>query len=314
MNEAISFESLIFPLTVADIISSYNAGTPLYQEGSAERFRSLCEAIKSQDDCLKDTDLNVTYASPGRESMSPLTPIEAGDIETHYDAGGTICITRMNIAFPVLNQLAKTCKASLGWSGTVDCRSYISNNGAGYTPHFDDKSVITLQLEGCKQWMVSNTPAIRNPLENAGRFPDGVYRYFRDKPFMEIWEKFEQPQFSQASSYNLKPGDILIVPSGVWHSACAKEHSLSLAITLNHVGSGSAHDLIFLTLLQQALSDPDWRGAVPMTPLHSRIESLDTIDNFFIDRLNALRDLVDKNLKDRTEIIRTWLRLISDLN
>ncbi|QEX24812.1 hypothetical protein FRZ61_47540 [Hypericibacter adhaerens] len=288
----------------------------MYQAGSRVKFRGLFSRKRLDEACRRAVELHVTYASEGRESMTPLSSINADEVNAHYQAGGTVCITGVNRASSELGGLARACKTSLGWSGLVDCRAYLSKAGAGYTPHFDDKTVITLQIEGSKQWFVDVAPAVRHPIANAGRFPDGVYRYFRSAPELEPWEQFDQPRFpSEASTYTLSAGDILIVPAGVWHTACAQGHSLSVALTLNHVGAGSTHEIIFSTLLKQALSDPNWRGAAPMAPRSSGIkeayETLSEVDAFFVERLHALRQWVDKSLDDRTDIIRTWSQRMS---
>ncbi|MBK3824166.1 JmjC domain-containing protein [Paraburkholderia aspalathi] len=247
--------------------------------------------------------------------MTPLKHIDASDVNAHYQAGGTICITGINQTCADLRLLSATCKMSLGWSGVVDCRAYLSCDGGGYTPHFDDKCVITFQIEGCKRWEVCDAPAVRNPVSNAGRFSDGVFRYFKAAPETESWEQFEQPLFCEtANTYTLNPGDILVVPAGVWHSACAIGNSLSIALTLNHVGCGSVREIIFSALERQLMSDPVWRGATPMAPHADNaepFESMCEIDAFFIERLHELRQWVDKNLADRTEIVRIWAERMS---
>ncbi|MCR5891118.1 hypothetical protein DPV74_00580 [Burkholderia sp. HAN2018] len=285
--------------------------------GAAVELCQVFDRKRFDDACHLTNDLHVTYPSEGRESMSPLKRIDASEVDAHYQAGGTICLTGINNLCNELRLLSATCKASLGWSGIVDCRAYLSRDGSGYTPHFDDKCVITFQIEGQKIWEVSDKPAVHNPVSNAGCFPDGIFRYFRDYPEIEEWERFEQPIFSKFSKkYNLDPGDVLIVPAGVWHSARAIGHSLSLAVTLNHVGRGSAKEIIFGALEKQLMSDPLWRGSVPMVP-HAdnsgQFLSMDEVDEFFIERLTELRQLIDNNLADRTEIVRIWVDRMSTL-
>lgn len=310
MRTSIDFERLISPLTISEIVACCRSGKPIFKNGDPGIFRGLFDSKRFVEAARRSDEVHVTYPDRRRRSMSRASRIDAGDIDTHYAAGGTVCITGVNLASSRLHRLAQACKTSLGWSGLVDCRAYLSNDGSGYTPHFDDKTVITLQIEGCKEWQVADAPAVRNPITNAGRFPDGVYRYFRDASELESWEHFEQPEFPEkAVTHTLNPGDILVVPAGVWHGVRAKGYSLSIAIALNHVGPGSARDIVFSTLMEQVMADPDWRGAAPMTPLHKGdgpYQSLGEIDEFFIARLHSLRRWIDRNLEDRTDLIGTW--------
>lgn len=304
------FERLIAPLNPRDIAACCASGKPLFQSGGARRFSGVFSRKRFDAAARRTDDLRVTYPGKRRLSMSPARKIAPETLQAHYEAGGTVCITGAHLASRGLDRIAQACKTSLGWSGLVDCRAYLSNDGSGYTPHFDDKTVITLQIEGSKHWQVGDAPAVRNPIHNAGRFPDGVYRYFHDASELEPWEHFEQPEFpDRAIAYTLTPGDLLVVPAGVWHNVRAQGHSLSIAITLNHVGTGSARDIVFSTLMRQVLTDPDWRGTTPMAPLHTEdgtFAPLGEIDDFFVARLLALRQWVDRNLEDRTELIGTW--------
>jgi ribosomal protein L16 Arg81 hydroxylase len=212
--------------------------------------------------------------------------------------------------------MVANCRSALGFAGRIDCRAYLSADKAGYTPHFDDKAVLTLQIEGTKKWLVAPHPAVQYPLDNAGRQPDGVYRYFRENPNVDAWERFDQPQFEKtATAYTLRPGDLLMVPAGVWHAACAEGHSLSVAVTFNHVGTGSAHEIILSAIRNVLIQDSRWRQPPPMVPITSddqNASSLDNLDRFFAARLDDLRTEIERMQRNRAEIVKIWSSRISN--
>lgn len=203
---ATDFESLMAPLCANDIAKSVRQGRPIFQSGHSAKFRGLFSRRQFDQVAKNCADLHVVYPCKNRVTMSPARPISAEEVQGHYDAGGTVCITGANRNSSRLGRLAAAFKSSLGWAGVVDCRAYLSNDGSGYTPHFDDKLVITLQIEGRKQWQVAAKASVRNPLTNAGRFPDGVYRHFKEAHTLQPWERLEQPTFPHhANTYTLSP-------------------------------------------------------------------------------------------------------------
>ncbi|OBG69759.1 JmjC domain-containing protein [Mycobacterium sp. E3339] len=306
------FEHLIAPLTSHDIAASVAAGVPLFRPGDASSFQTVFSRDLFDSIARRMDDVRATYPSADRRSMTPGQRIDPCDISAHYEAGATICLTAVNRACPRLQRLADSCKHSLGWSGIVDCRAYLSGDGSGYTPHFDTKDVITLQIEGSKQWQVANAPAVRNPISNAGQFPDGIYRYFRDDAELRPWEQFDQPDFPNGSTtYTLDTGDALVVPAGVWHNVRADGPSLSIAIALNHLAPGNTLAIILSTLARELMADSEWRGTPPMAPTTGSDESFGAlygIDEFFVERLRSLRACIDRTLEDRGALIAAWAR------
>ena len=209
--------------------------------------------------------IRVTYPSEGRRGMDRSFEDDPRSVRFHYENGGTICLTGLEKRDRTLGILAIELRRRIGWTGVVDCRSYLSNHGSGYTPHFDMRSVLTIQVEGEKQWLVDKLPAVKYPMCNAGQFPDGHFGYFRDDPKMESWEEFADPSFpAEARSIRLSPGDVLFVPAGVWHSAEALGHSLSVTLTLNYDNYGSLKDLLLRAIDGRLSAQAAFRGPPPV--------------------------------------------------
>jgi len=314
----ITFASLISPLSANDFAHRCELGKPYYLKGTRKKFNGLFDLEAFKLACTSTATISASYSSPKRESMTPSKEINPSEVDQHYSRGATICITGINKVNLRLGRLAQDCKAALRYTGIVDCRAYLSPDNAGYTPHFDDKTVLTLQVEGSKKWRVGKTPAVKYPLNNAGRDPRGKYRYFRNEQNVASWERFSKPHFSKNSTtYKLHPGDILLVPAGVWHSAKADGHSLSIALTLNHVGMGSTREIIFTAIGRYLIADSDWRRTPPMVPVSEQlgdIEKLASLDKFFVSRLESLRNEIDTLLSDRTKIMNVWAERIAVTN
>lgn len=290
-----------------------DAPAPSHIRPPSNRFTGLMSAATFREAAASAPSLRVSFSDASRKSMSPATEVPASEIDRYYESGGTLCITGVEKTTPRLYELSVELKRALGYAGFVDCRAYLSGDGAGYTPHFDDKTVITFQIEGNKVWRVSPMAAVPYPIRNAGQFPDGQFRYFSDRPTMP-WEHFAQPDFNAVSiTYELVAGDILIVPAGVWHEARAGGHSLSLAIALSHVVYGSAIDIVIAAIKDHLISDPNWRRTPPLITSNSaRGEtSLQAVDEFFLKRMNSLSDVVQRMTEDRTSIVETWVDRLS---
>lgn len=309
------FDELIQPMSLRDFADLSESGKPFCIKGEEAKFTGLFDLTRFKTASRKATSVTVSYSTAGRGSMTPSRSILHSEIDAHYLKGGTICVRGLDQVVPRLHALVDNCRHALGFAGLIDCRSYLSGNGAGYTPHFDDKAVLTFQIEGTKKWLASPGPAIDYPLENAGRHPDGIYRYFRQNPDILPWERFDQPQFEEtATAYTLRPGDLLMVPSGVWHTACADGHSLSMAITFNHAGLGSAQEIVLSALRNLLITEGRWRRPPPMVLSRNSgqdASSLDELDRFFAARLDDLKKEIDRLQRDRTEIVRVWSSRIS---
>jgi hypothetical protein len=301
-----SFSDLLAPLSVRAFAQDCQLGRVRHVSGVVNKCSHLFSLTKFKQACAHAPYVGATYTSADRQSMEPSVQISPAEVDAHYAKGATVCVTGIERLIGELGLLVESCRRELAFTGHIDCRAYLSGDCAGYTPHFDDKTVVTFQVEGQKTWLVSETPAVPYPLCNAGRFADGVYRYFRMQSSEEPWERFEQPRFpAEAAQYVLRPGDFLIVPAGVWHEAKAERHSLALALTLGYVGGGSVHDVVLSILRRRLIAQSSWRGPFPMTPFleSDNVARGDDIGSFTLQHLHSLRSIVDELIVDRSPIV-----------
>jgi ribosomal protein L16 Arg81 hydroxylase len=145
---------------------------------------------------------------------------------------------------PALCAFLAAIKRQLGFSGNVSFNAYLSPPGSGFNWHFDSRIARTLQIEGTKRWRFSRTPAIAWPRANGSIRGNGVPQYA--DPGVSVDEAV------------LEPGDVLILPAGTWHEACAGDGpSLALNLTFSPI----SYTALVRGLLDRVLTpEADWRG------------------------------------------------------
>ncbi len=191
-----------------------------------------------------------------------ITPQQAGVL---YDAGATICITEVETRVPRLASFVAAIKRQLGYPGKVAFNAYASPPGSGFNWHFDGRIASTLQIEGTKRWRFSRRPALDWPRGNGVRQTDGSARYGDLAVARTDWERLEPLDESDITTVLLEPGDLLILPAGVWHDACGGPTG---SVALNLAFLPLSHTKLVEDVLDGILDrDPAWRSAAPLLPL-----------------------------------------------
>jgi ribosomal protein L16 Arg81 hydroxylase len=175
-------------------------------------------------------------------SQSRQAHIASEDAEDMFQAGATICLTRVEGASEAFASLIESTRAELHFSGDVSIRAYWSPPRGGFGPHFDARVVTTLQVHGRKRWWFSETPVEVLPIGN---------RWLSDDPRAAL-------EGQPVRSVTLDPGDVLCLPPGIVHWANAETESLSYNIGLDYVDATVA-DLLTGALCEELLADPEFR-------------------------------------------------------
>ena len=128
---------------------------------------------------------------------------------------------------------------------------YYSPDQKGYSVHFDAHPVWFLQIDGSKHWYIGCEPVVKDPPLTCGFPPD---REVLKLPWITVKKpRLEDP--AQFMSVTLDPGDVVYMPPGTWHRACAQGHSLALTLAASRA---SAIDMLFMAL-QRSLAAPEFR-------------------------------------------------------
>jgi hypothetical protein len=149
--------------------------------------------------------------------------------------------------------VAAALKDELNVAGPVSAYGSLSAAGEGALPHYDSSHVFVLQLEGRKQWRLSQGPVVINPSRGRRISPDGEV----DATNRSEDEALEQVALDQLDTVVLERGDILYVPIGMLHATEALERSLSVMFNF----APPRFDALVELLVRRTLGgEAKWRG------------------------------------------------------
>jgi 50S ribosomal protein L16 3-hydroxylase len=132
------------------------------------------------------------------------------------------------------------------------CIVYATPDGKGTAAHFDQNINFVLQLHGTKTWWLAPNGSVNNPTQ---RFtigqpldPELASYAYEEMPL-------EMPREGRREII-LKPGSMLFVPRGFWHSTSATGEALALNFTFSQP---TWIDLFTLALRSRLSLSPEWR-------------------------------------------------------
>lgn len=215
--------------------------------------------------------------------------------EKLYDAGTTICATRVNYGNPGLQRYLDVLQENMLGS-EFHMNSYLSPGGKGFGVHYDYHSVWVLQIEGSKRWFYAEEPAIKYPVMNC------VFPLAREE-FKFPWYSVARPNDADLREVVLEPGDLLYLPTGAWHKTEASGYSLS--ITMGHEPV-QASKFITDIVTSGIWNDEASRRHVPFVPraedCKERAEN--ELRATFDDALATLRERIDSLTAD--QLMEVW--------
>ena len=214
---------------------------------------------------------------------------EASSIDTTPTDAKKLFSNQMGLLFnqvqrisPVLQQWLNAIHSDLGLPSMTyrRCMVYATPDGKGTAPHFDQNINFVLQLTGTKKWHLAPNTTVTHPSQRhtMGLEMDPELAGYVDQPMPK-----KMPATKKA--YLLKPGSLLFVPQGYWHSTEATGEALSLNFTFSQP---SWIDLFTAALRSRLLLSPEWRE------LADGVNSLDSDHRQFAEeKFNLLlQDLV----------------------
>ncbi len=331
--------ALLAPFTPETFVRDYWAKKPLFVKGFPDKYRGLFsrEAFlralsapgPAPDDFLqacfdKAAGGRALAASKGKDEWASVAfKASAEEAPGLLAAGATLCASQIETRVPRLVPLLGAIKRQLGYPGKAYFNAYLSPPGAGFNWHFDARIASTLQIEGTKRWRFSNRPAASWPRSNGALRADGMGEYtdplVQQLEAMGFWQTgkayggipFDEKDTTEVV---LEPGDLLILPAGVWHDACGGTTG-SLALNLSF--AALSYTLLARTLLDAMLTpDPRWRAASPILPLSGGAPG-EADSNGIAEIATQLRSAADalRSLAgDSAAVIRLWGAFVQNPN
>lgn len=167
-----------------------------------------------------------------------------------YESGVTLYLHRMCI--PAVSEWQQRLARELGHSpAMVTCSIFAAKRGAGTRCHFDNLENFTVQLQGRKTWQLAPNSHVTFPLQNwitGTEVPEELALYAAARLPRDM------PQ--SAAVVTLRPGDVLYVPRGHWHSADATQDSLSLFLGF---AANPVVDVVLAAIRARLLQEAPWR-------------------------------------------------------
>jgi ribosomal protein L16 Arg81 hydroxylase len=286
MPAATALQRILAPLSVDEFAEKYFQQRPLKISGKSGKFEFL---FREADFLLNLDRVKHIRAVFPKNRQARIQPNEIPDM---LEAGATICVTGMERAHVKLRNAAERIRSELNYAGNVSFRAYLSPPGSGFDLHFDARIATTLQIAGTKRWWFSDQPAVPFPAHNSGREPKGVKRH-------------KAPSPRTLRSVLLRPGDVLCLPAGVWHSAKGSTASLALNMAFDHNGGGVFDSIV--TMLEQRLGkDAAWREPLPITPGGQTRRMPAAVAAMLRRHIGALRAELVALEQDEAELTRAW--------
>ncbi len=297
-------QKLLSPIACEEFLNSYFSRASVFVEGVPEKFSDIFSWEKldralERGQKIQDKRYNITASfARGEESGSPKKMLDAShhQVESLFKSGATICITNIHMADPVLARWAQTIRAQLNFSGTVGANCYLSPDGAGLSTHYDARVVTNLQIAGKKRWRYSTTAAKPWPDHNA------VYEAGNVGPAgVDVGKLPPDMEFREVE---MKPGDLLCLPAGAWHSAKGVGESLAINLYFQ-----PRNFLELLTPLLQgfAASNADWRAGTPASVDAVQGKMPQAVSRYIRERLDEFHKKALELLDEPDKLIEPWL-------
>lgn len=247
--------ALIAPHSTADFLAAYEKGEPFVVHKQEGHPKALCELpfLASLDALLTSWPSSIQAHLPDVRDEASSIDTTAKDARKLYENGMGLLFNEANQISPVLREWLEELRRDLGLSSLTygRCLVYATPDGKGTAPHFDQNINFVLQMHGTKKWVMAANEQVSVPMtrHTMGQPADPELMSYLDAPLPEVLPP-------KTLSFQLKPGSLLFVPRGYWHSTEAEGDALSLNFTFT---APTWIDLFTAALRSRLVLSPEWR-------------------------------------------------------
>ena len=186
------------------------------------------------------------YLGPAGFGAEISDQVDSAKVLHQFVSGATIVLQGLHRLWPPLIDFVRGMVDDVGHP--VQANAYVTPpQNRGFDPHYDVHDVFVLQTAGSKHWTV-HPPVHVDPLASHPwtDHRDAIARRVRDAPVIDTV---------------LEPGDVLYLPRGWIHSACARGE-LSIHLTIG-IAPLTGMDVV-RAVLDQLADREEFRASLPM--------------------------------------------------
>jgi 50S ribosomal protein L16 3-hydroxylase len=250
-----ALESLITPKSKDDFFQCYESNTPFIVHDLKDSIRELTELpfLQSLEHLMNVWPQKVDVQLPMLSDEASTVEVSTDDASKMFENGMGLLFNDANNISPLLSQWLGGLRQELGLPALTYGRNliYATKAGKGTAPHFDQNMNFVIQIHGIKKWWVATNEVVVNPMtrHTMGQPIDDELAGYVRAPMPT-----KMPD--DATEITLKPGSMLFVPRGSWHSTEAETDAMALNFTF----SAPTWIDIFTAALRSRLSlSPAWR-------------------------------------------------------
>jgi JmjC domain len=179
---------------------------------------------------------NPSGPAPSLESVSGAADFQQRIAEFHA-RNYSVRFPELRPLSPALDTLARALEMALHQPVTTS--AFWSRGGMRAPVHYDDHDLLVVQLRGTKRWYVSSKPSELN----------------------NTWKGIPEkaPALGPHHSLDVRPGDIVYLPRGTWHSVDSDQGSLHVSIGFTPL---TVREAIIAALDHLSDLDRGWRTTI----------------------------------------------------
>lgn len=177
--------------------------------------------------------LQARFQEPARVSLRDVESImlrPASEAVAWRQRGATVVLYGIGKYVETLFRFERELEHELGLQfGCAQTGLFCSPAGEGYAPHFDGSDVFSVQLRGEKTFFISTDNPLQMPYggaytEHCTLDADMYPQVARSRPDVVT---------SGLTRITMRPGTVLYLPRGTWHSTQAVSDSVSVSIAMH---------------------------------------------------------------------------------
>jgi hypothetical protein len=256
---------------------------------------------------LRPNGATYQQATNGENKRDFIQSVEISDVETaialHKTAGhATYCRAPPKVEQCLVSNLLRETGLGCGQYdpsgestiklGRGEVETFISTEGHLTNWHYDFQENLTIQLSGTKRWTLRRG-TIQDPMRGCTPHyaaPEAVESQLKAAHLFDTKFQFGFPQpgvnaVGDSVVIDVKPGDVLYFPAGMWH----KVETVAPGVSINVSLMASNYASMTCQALQHfLLRDPKWRQPVLQNGTQNAVEHLKRLLHELPDKIREL--------------------------